>query len=115
MTSCGRFGQRRASTGRLVPARWGRRDDGEHDPGGSGGAAGAGQLGSSIGAALLGAIAATATAGYVASHPGSTTLTATDHGYAIAMAWGVGILLVTAVPVVFLVNARGALSPRRPG
>jgi hypothetical protein len=67
----------------------------------------AGQLGSSIGAALLSTIAATATVAYLA---GATTPTATDHGYGVAMAWGVGILLVTAVPVAFLVNVR---APRR--
>ena len=72
----------------------------------------AGQLGSSIGAALLSAIAATATAAYYASHPGATTPAATDHGYAVAMAWGAGLLLVTAVPVVVLVNA-GARGPVR--
>jgi MFS family permease len=71
----------------------------------------AGQLGSSIGAALLSTFAATTTVAYLASHAGATTLTATDRGYAVAMAWGAGILLVTAVPVAFLVNARG---PRRP-
>ena len=70
----------------------------------------AGQLGSSIGAALLSTIAATATVAYLATHAGATTLTATDHGYAVAMAWGAGILLVTAAPVAFLVNAR---APRR--
>jgi EmrB/QacA subfamily drug resistance transporter len=70
----------------------------------------AGQLGSSIGAALLSTIAATATVAYRASHAGATTPTATDHGYAVAMAWGAGILLVTAVPVAFLVNAQ---APRR--
>ena len=70
----------------------------------------AGQLGSSVGAALLSTIAATATVAYLASHPGATIPTATDHGYAVAMAWGVGILLVTAVPVAFLVNAQ---APRR--
>ena len=43
------------------------------------------------------------------------TLSAADHGYAIAMTWGAGILLVAAVPVVFLVNARAPLSPRRTG
>jgi hypothetical protein len=32
-----------------------------------------------------------------------------DRGYAIAMTWGAGILLVTAVPVVFLVNTRAPL------
>jgi EmrB/QacA subfamily drug resistance transporter len=66
----------------------------------------AGQLGSSIGAALLSTIAATATVAYLASHAGVTTPTATDHGYADAMAWGAGILLTTAVPVAFLINAR---------
>jgi len=70
----------------------------------------AGQLGSSIGAALLSTIAATATVACLASHAGATTLTATDHGYAVAMAWGAGILLVTAGPVAFLVNTR---APRR--
>ena len=71
----------------------------------------AGQLGSSIGAALLSTIAATATAAYLASHQGMAALSATDHGYTVAMAWGAGILLVAAVPVVFLVNARAPLSP----
>jgi EmrB/QacA subfamily drug resistance transporter len=66
----------------------------------------AGQLGSSVGAALLSTIAATTTAAYLATRAGATTLTATDHGYAVAMAWGTGILLVTAVPVALLVNAR---------
>jgi hypothetical protein len=70
----------------------------------------AGQLGSSIGAALLSTIAATATAAYLAARTGTTTMTATDHGYAVAMAWGAGVLLVTAVPVAFLVNAQ---APRR--
>jgi EmrB/QacA subfamily drug resistance transporter len=65
----------------------------------------AGQLGSSIGAALLSTIAVTAATAYLASRTGATILTATDHGYADAMAWGVGMLLVTVVPVVFLVNA----------
>ena len=53
--------------------------------------------------------------GYLALHPGMATLSAADHGYAIAMTWGAGILLVAAVPVVFLLNARAPLSPRRTG
>lgn len=65
----------------------------------------AGQLGSSMGAALLSTIAASATAAYLAAHDGASSLTATDHGYAVAMAWGVGILLVAAVPVILLINA----------
>jgi EmrB/QacA subfamily drug resistance transporter len=72
----------------------------------------AGQLGSSIGAALLSAIAVTATAGYLAGHRAASALTAADHGYAVALAWGVGILLVAAVPVAVLVNAS---APRAQG
>jgi len=71
----------------------------------------AGQLGSSIGAALLSTIAATATAGYLATHAGAS-VAATVHGYTTAMAWGAGILLVTAIPALVLVNAK-APSPRR--
>lgn len=72
----------------------------------------ASQLGSSVGAALLNTIAATATAGYLAAHTGMGAVTATVHGYTTAMAWGAGILLVTAIPVVVLISAR-APSPRR--
>ena len=81
-------------------------------PGDTGAAAAAGsvasQLGSSIGAALLNTIAATATTAYLVAHRGATAVTAVtaaDHGFATATAWGVGILLVTAVPAVALVNA----------
>jgi EmrB/QacA subfamily drug resistance transporter len=78
-------------------------------PGDTGAAAAAGsvasQLGSSIGAALLNTIAATATTAYLVAHQGATAVTAADHGFATATAWGVGILLVTAVPAVALVNA----------
>lgn len=84
-------------------------------PGDTGAASAAGsaanQLGSSIGAALLNTIAATATAAYFASHAGATAATATDQGYATAMAWGAGILLVTAIPALILVNAK---APSRP-
>jgi hypothetical protein len=59
---------------------------------------------------VLSAIAATTTVAYLASHAGATIPTATDRGYAVAMAWGADTLLVTAVPVAFLVNAR---APRR--
>jgi predicted MFS family arabinose efflux permease len=70
----------------------------------------AGQLGSSIGAALLNTIAATATAAYVAAHVAASPAAATVHGYGVAAAWGAGILLVFAIPIVLLINA-GA--PRR--
>jgi EmrB/QacA subfamily drug resistance transporter len=72
----------------------------------------AAQLGSSMGAALLNTIAATATAAYLATHAGITAVTATVHGYTTAMAWGTGILLVTAIPAIVLVNAK-APSRRR--
>jgi EmrB/QacA subfamily drug resistance transporter len=72
----------------------------------------ASQLGSSVGAALLNTIAATATATYLAAHIGMATVTATVYGYATAMAWGAGILLVTAIPAIALINAK-APSARR--
>ncbi len=85
-------------------------------PGDTGAAAAASstanQLGSSIGAALLSTIAATATTAYLAAHAGATALTATAHRYDVAMAWGAGILLVTAILALVLVNAK-APSPRR--
>jgi EmrB/QacA subfamily drug resistance transporter len=65
----------------------------------------AGQLGSSIGAALLNTIAATATAAYVAAHAAASPAAATVHGYGVAAAWGAGILLVFAIPIVLLINA----------
>jgi EmrB/QacA subfamily drug resistance transporter len=85
-------------------------------PGDTGAAAAASstanQLGSSIGAALLNTIAAIATTAYVAAHPGAAAATATDHGYATAMAWGAGLLLVTAIPALILINAKAPV-PRR--
>jgi EmrB/QacA subfamily drug resistance transporter len=74
----------------------------------------AGQLGSSIGAALLNTIATTATAGYIpasalhgTSKATQTVLQAgTVHGYNVAMAVGAIILLVAAVPVVLMIDAK---------
>jgi EmrB/QacA subfamily drug resistance transporter len=70
----------------------------------------AGQLGSSIGAALLNTIAATATAGYLATQVHAGLAAATVHGYTVAAGWGAAILLALAIPIAVLVNA-GA--PRR--
>jgi EmrB/QacA subfamily drug resistance transporter len=85
-------------------------------PGDTGAAAAAGsvanQLGSSIGAALLNTIAATATTAYLAAHRGATAVTAADHGFATAMAWGVGILLVAAIPAIAMVNAEIPSPPK---
>jgi EmrB/QacA subfamily drug resistance transporter len=70
------------------------------------GTSAAGQLGSSIGAALLNTIAATATAGYIAAHPGTSLVTATVHGFTVAMVWGALITLLAAGPIAVLVRAR---------
>jgi EmrB/QacA subfamily drug resistance transporter len=84
-------------------------------PGDNGAAAAAssaaGQLGSSLGAALLNTIAAGATVAYLASHASTTSATATVHGYTVAMGWGTGILLVAAVPVAALINAKALKRP----
>ena len=86
-------------------------------PSDTGAAAAAGstanQLGSSIGAALLNTIAATTATAYLISHRGTTAVTAADHGFATAAAWGAGILLVTAIPAIAMVDA-GVPAPRRP-
>jgi MFS transporter len=65
------------------------------------------QVGGSLGTALLNTIAASATTSYLTSGPaGSVTAAAAlVHGYAVATAWGAGILGVAAVLVVILVNA----------
>ncbi|HEY5987409.1 MAG TPA: hypothetical protein VIV12_13705, partial [Streptosporangiaceae bacterium] len=75
------------------------------------GAAGAGtsaasQLGSSIGAALLNTTAATAAASYLITHPAASTLTGAVHGFTVAMAWGAAILVIAAIPITVLINAK---------
>jgi MFS family permease len=64
------------------------------------------QLGGSIGTALLNTVAASATAAWLVSHGGNPALAsqAAVHGYAIAMWWTVGILLLAALVVVLSVN-----------
>jgi len=39
---------------------------------------------------------------------------ATVHGYTVAMAWGVAILVVAAVPAVVLVDAKAPARHRKP-
>ncbi|MET7622191.1 MFS transporter [Streptomyces sp. NPDC005408] len=68
------------------------------------------QTGSSIGTALLNTIAASATAGYLADHAqqqadGTPPVAALVHGYAVAAAWGAGILATAAILTALLVNA----------
>jgi EmrB/QacA subfamily drug resistance transporter len=76
------------------------------DAGAAGAATSAvGQLGSSVGAALFNTIAATVTAGYLAAHPTVSVVTATVHGFNVAMIWGALVLIVTAIPIALFVNA----------
>jgi MFS family permease len=76
------------------------------DAGAAGAATSAvGQLGSSVGAALFNTIAATVTAGYLASHPSVSVVSATVHGFNVAMVWGVIVLVAGAIPIVLRVNA----------
>ena len=76
----------------------------------SAGSSAVGQLGASIGAALLNTIAATATAGYLATHGTASAAAGTVHGFVVALAWGAVILLVAAVPIAVCINAP---APRR--
>ncbi|MFB9832965.1 MFS transporter [Actinoallomurus acaciae] len=69
------------------------------------------QVGGSIGTALLNTIAATATTTYIAAHAHgrpSRLLVAVGqvHGFAVAIRWGTGILLLAALVVAVLINGR---------
>jgi predicted MFS family arabinose efflux permease len=75
------------------------------------------QIGASIGTALLNTIAASATAGYLATHAAGTGIEvkATVHGYAVASAYSATILVVAAVLGGILINNRPSLARvRRP-
>ena len=63
------------------------------------------QVGGSLGTAVLNTIATSASAAYVASSGGSMTVQALVHGYSVATAWGVGILVLGAVVAAVLINA----------
>ena len=69
------------------------------------GTSAAGQLGSSVGAALFNTIAATVTAGYLVAHRTTSVIAATVHGFNVAMAWGVLVLIAAALPIALFVNA----------
>ncbi len=71
----------------------------------------AGQLGASVGAALFNTIAATVAVGYLSAHPGAGAITATVHGFTVAMVWGTVVLLAAAVPIALFVNA-GTPAPK---
>ncbi|WP_086870585.1 MFS transporter [Streptomyces viridochromogenes] len=65
------------------------------------------QIGGSIGTALLNTIAASATAGYVASHQGAVSLTGLSlvHGYSVAYWWATGFLAAAALVAFLAVDA----------
>jgi predicted MFS family arabinose efflux permease len=64
------------------------------------------QIGASVGTALLNTIAATATAAYLAAHPGHTSVSdATVHGFAVASGWAAGSLTLAALVAGILINA----------
>ena len=67
---------------------------------------------SSHGAALLTTIAAAAAAGCLAAHATAGPTAAVVHGFAVAMAWGAGLLVLTAIPVAVFTTA--AAPARRP-
>ena len=64
----------------------------------------ASQLGSSVGAALLNTIAVAATASYLVAHAGKGVVSATVHGFTVAIIWGVVILVISAIPVSVLID-----------
>ena len=66
------------------------------------------QIGGSLGTALLNTIAASATSGYLAAHGMSRAAQAsgTVHGFTTAFWWSSAFLLVAAVAVALLINAR---------
>ncbi|MFK3979246.1 MFS transporter [Micromonospora sp. NPDC050397] len=65
------------------------------------------QVGGSIGTALLNTVAASATTAYLLDHGGSPSLVneAAVHGYAVAIWWAVGVLVLAAVITFVMVNA----------
>jgi EmrB/QacA subfamily drug resistance transporter len=64
------------------------------------------QIGGSLGVAVLNTIAASATAAYLAVNSnGRLRVEAIVHGYSVATAWGVAILLLGAVVAAVLINA----------
>jgi EmrB/QacA subfamily drug resistance transporter len=64
------------------------------------------QIGASIGTALLNTVAATATAAYLVSHPGTTSASeATVHGFAVASGWAAASLALAALIGGILINA----------
>jgi EmrB/QacA subfamily drug resistance transporter len=69
------------------------------------------QIGGSLGVAVLNTIAASATAAYLSVN-GRLHVEAIVHGYSVATAWGVAILLLGAVVAAVLINAGKPSAPQ---
>jgi EmrB/QacA subfamily drug resistance transporter len=67
----------------------------------------ANQVGGSIGTAVLNTIAASATAGYLATHAGGPATAALGlvHGFSVAIGWGAGILAAAALIAAVMIDA----------
>jgi predicted MFS family arabinose efflux permease len=73
------------------------------------------QIGGSLGTALLNTIAATATAGYLASHSSAAdVILGLVHGYQVAAVWATAGLVLGALVALALINA-GRPPAARPG
>jgi len=70
------------------------------------------QVGGSLGTALLNTVAASATAGYLATHALGQRAEALVHGYSVATEWGTAILVLGAVAAAVLINAPRPGTPR---
>jgi hypothetical protein len=65
------------------------------------------QVGGSLGTALLNTIAASATAGYLASRPPAMdSILGLVYGYRVAAAWATALLLLAALVAIALIDAR---------
>ncbi|MQA98074.1 MAG: hypothetical protein GEV11_26985 [Streptosporangiales bacterium] len=71
------------------------------------------QVGGSIGTALLNTIAATVTATYLSTHTPSaaTPGPAMTHGFTVALWWAAGILVLSAIAVLTLIDAGTPKAP----
>jgi hypothetical protein len=72
------------------------------------------QIGGSLGTALLNTIAASATAGYLASHSAAVdAIPGLVHGYQVAATWATGALVLGALVALTLINAGRPAGARR--
>jgi len=76
------------------------RGDGD---GGDAATSAASQLGSSVGAAVLNIIAVAVTASYLIAHHTAAVVTATVHGFTVAMLWGAIVMVAAAAPIALFV------------